>query len=306
MKETNHTHKTMARRQVLMAALPFFINGTSNAATLTNSTQPPSPMYTSEPFNPIELELLSVGRFMLVPDAGWVESHRVAKVRGVRLTDLPQRKLPKETEGQDQLLRVLRGRDMSKAPLVRRFEIDGVGQAAQFGGRDGGAWAVLHGDVTMGLLMTMRADSGSDEAMKKTLFDLVQAYRPSTRKCFCLDHGCLLLPPGMDEVAGIVLESLEFPGAEFRFEARAIDKPQNKIEVRNGQMAMTIASVQGMSSTLDAPNAIAHRFWASGVGGNPLKPQLQIELTSNSVNEAQKKALGWAWENMISRIQPIA
>ena len=265
---------------------------------------------------------ICIGRFSLSPPAGWVLAGRSQKMYLTDLDDTP----PQPAGSADPVLDRLRQGLPPKAPLIRRFEVDGVGPAAWFGLGSSDSFdrrlVVLAGPLRLQLLSGMGREAPAEKAMRM----IAPGYNAGARTGFCLAHGAMQLEPSRNESTELRLEATAWPGTLFTLNTRAVDKPDETHPMANpeaelagiagsgvtvklsAQVPRTVAGLPGrelrgemQASATAAPRRL-YRFFHPGVGRQAGAPLMTLSLDGPATVQA---ALDQAWNALLDSLQPV-
>jgi hypothetical protein len=266
---------------------------------------------------------ICIGRFSLSPPPGWVLQARTQKMY---LTDLDDAPPPPAPGSSDPVLDRLRQGLPSKTPLIRRFELDGVGPAAWFGLGSADSFdrrlVVLSGPLRMQLLSGKGREAPAERAMRM----IAPGYRAGARTGFCLARGAMHLEPSRNESTSLTLAAQAWPDTLFSLQTRTVDKPdethplaQPEAELSgmagsgvsvnlSSQSARTVAGLAGrelrgqMRASATAAPFRLYRFFHPGVGRQSGAPLMTLELDGPATEGA---ALDQAWNALLDSLRPL-
>lgn len=265
---------------------------------------------------------ICIGRFSLSPPAGWVLAGRSQKMY---LTDLDDTPLP-AADSTDPVLDRLRQGLPPKAPLIRRFDVVGVGPAAWFGLGSVDSFdrrlVVLAGPLRLQLL----SGQGREVPAERAMHMIAPGYRAGARTGFCLANGAMQLEPSRNESTELRLEATAWPGTAFTLNTRAVDTPDETHPMANpdaelagiagsgvsvklsAQTPRTVAGLPGrelrgeMQASATAASRRLYRFFHPGVGRQAGAPLMALGLEGPASEQA---ALDRAWDALLDSLQPV-
>lgn len=302
------------QRRALLAAVAALLAPRAQAG--------PPPTARSDAMDPTP-NAICIGRFSLSPPPGWVLQARSQKMY---LTDLDDAPPPPAAGSSDPVLDRLRQGLPPKAPLIRRFELDGVGPAAWFG--LGSVDSVDRRLVALAgpLRLQLLATKGREAPAEKGLRMIAPGYRPGARSGFCLVNGAMDLEPSRNETTQLSLAASAWPDTRFTLHTRAVDKPdtthpmaQPEAEAAalagsgatlqlQPQRARQVAGLAGqelrgeLQADAHTPPRRLYRFFHAGVGRQAGAPLMTLALEGPASEQA---ALDLAWNTLLDSLRPL-
>lgn len=265
---------------------------------------------------------ICIGRFSLSPPPGWVLQARSQKMYLTDLDDAP----PPVSGSSDPVMDRLRQGLPPKTPLIRRFELDGVGPAAWFGLGSADSFdrrlVVLSGPLRMQLLSSKGREAQAERAMGM----IAPGYRAGARTGFCLAHGAMHLEPSRNESTSLSLAAQAWPDTLLSLQTRTVDKPDEThplahpeaelaglagsgVSIRlSPQSSRTVAGLAGrelrgeMRASATAAPLRLYRFFHPGVGRQAGAPLMTLELDGPATERA---ALDQAWNALLDSLRPL-
>lgn len=332
-RPTDHRRQ---RRRVLAGAFAGLVGAVAAglAAAPAGAQSPPGPSAQpnrsapmASPVPTAPASAICLGRFSFTLPTGWSAAGREQMIYRSRVTDdfRPFKTLPGVTaQG-----RVLRGELPAADPLLREFNVDGVGPGAWFGLGNAGSPSkhvvLLAGSPESGVRLEALASTGKEAQAQEGLRQLAAGYRPGARTGFCLPQGAFAVDPGRNESTRLAARNAQLPGAELRFSTVATSAPR-----ADGPLADPAADAQAMAgsgTTLkplgqterrvagltgrDAravlqepgkPPTLIYRFFFPGIALNAAAPEIIIALDGPNNQQA---ALDAAWNQLLDSVQPV-
>lgn len=266
---------------------------------------------------------ICIGRFSLSPPPGWA---LLARSQKMYLTDLDDAAPPPAAGSDDVVLDRLRQGLPPKAPLIRRFELDGVGPAAWFG--LGSVDSVDRRLVALAgpLRLQLLATKGREPAAEKGLRMIAPGYRPGARSGFCLVNGAMDLEPSRNETTQLTLSANNLPDTRFTLNTRAVDKPDESHPLAHPETELASLSGSGVSATMSPqiPRNVAglagrelrgelrasattaarrmYRFFHPGIGRQAGAPLMTLSLDGPAAEQA---TLDQAWDTLLNGLRPL-
>lgn len=302
------------QRRALLAATATLLASRAQAG--------PPPTARSDAMDPTP-NAICIGRFSLSPPPGWVLQARSQKMY---LTDLDDAPPPPAAGSSDPVLDRLRQGLPPKAPLIRRFELDGVGPAAWFGLGSADSFdrrlVVLAGPLRLQLLSGKGREAPAEKAMRM----IAPGYRAGARTGFCLAHGAMQLDPSRNESTALTLAAPAWPGTVFSLQTRTVDKPDETHPLAQPEAELAGMAGSGVAVTLSPPSARTvaglagrelrgemrasataaprrlYRFFHPGVGRQAGAPLMALELDGPATEQA---ALDQAWNTLLDAMRPV-
>ena len=273
-------------------------------------------------------EALCIGRFELALPAGWSVSGRSQHLYYTAASDAPAPPTAMAATG-DPALPLLRLGLSSRAPLARRFELEGVGPAAWFG--LGAVDSVdrrlvaLAGTPAERVRLETMATAGREPAAEKGLRLIAAGYRPGLRRGFCLERGAFVLEPTSTERTELVAQTPALPGVKLSLDTHALSKPATEdplagavaeLQALGGQGSTvkvvlqaprTVAGLAGTDwraefSVPGSPPRLVYRFHFPGLAKQAAAPAIMIALDLPLAQRAQGDA---AWEQLLGSMQAV-
>ncbi|MFY9510733.1 MAG: hypothetical protein WAQ05_07150, partial [Rubrivivax sp.] len=216
---------------------------------------------------------ICIGRFSLSLPLGWTLQARSQKMY---LTDLDDAPPPPAADSKDPVLDRLQQGLPPKPPLIRRFELDGVGPAAWFG--LGNVDSVDRRLVALAgpLRLQLLATKGREPAAEKAFRMIAPGYRAGARRGFCLVNGAMDLEPSRNETTQLTLLAGTWPDTRFTLNTRAVDKPDETHPMANPEAEVASLSGSGVSVTMSAP--VPRNV--AGLAGRELRGEMRASATA--------------------------
>ncbi|MEO8280098.1 MAG: T6SS immunity protein Tli4 family protein [Ideonella sp.] len=268
-----------------------------------------------------------LGRFSLTLPVGWSSAGREQMIYRSRVTDDFRQFTP--IPGMSAQARILRGELTATDPVLREFNIDGVGPGAWFGlgspTSPSRHVVLLAGTAESGVRLEALASTGKEAQAQEGLRQLAAGYRPAARSGFCLPNGAFAVDPGRNESTRVAAESAQLPGAELRFSTLAVSTPRTdgplvdpvadaKAMAGSGttlkplsQTERTVAGFGGRDSRAllqepGKPPTLVYRFFFAGIALNAAAPEMIIALDGPANQQA---ALDAAWNQLLDSVRPV-